>query len=453
MSFFVGRTFARAVLVRLCAGLVLASLSCAASAAIAERAIRLQAAGIDLVVYPMQVRDVVSFTGSLPAGDVIAAREGSNPAVATLVAMMLDKGTTKQDKIAIANRLDDVGASIRFAPGPQMVTIHGRSLSKDLGLVIRLLAEQLRTPAFLPEELDRAKKQLEARVRMQIDDTGFRAREAFARAVYPDGHPNRPVAPQEWLAAAQRATVEELRAFHGKHYGPAHLTLVFAGDVDAQAIQAEIAEAFAGWTGGTALTRSSGGVPEREPSVQTVELHDKASVSIVLGQSTGLRFGEPGYVALSVGTEILGSGFTGRLMSTVRDKEGLTYGIGAGLSDDTFTDGSWSISATFAPELLERGIASTRRELEKWWREGVTAAELEARKSNLVGSFKVRLSTTGGMAYAILESIDRGVGIDWLDRYPEAVAALSVDEVNAAIRKYLDPQRMVLVKAGTMPAS
>ena len=94
---------------------------------------------------------------------------------------------------------------------------------------------------------------------------------------------------------------------------------------------------------------------------------------------------------------IFGSGFTSRLMSTVRDKEGLTYHIGASVADDTFNDGDWRINATFAPSLLDKGLASTQRELLRWSQDGVTAAELEARKNDLVGSFQVGLATTDGI--------------------------------------------------------
>ena len=81
-------------------------------------------------------------------------------------------------------------------------------------------------------------------------------------------------------------------------------------------------------------------------------------------------------------TSVLGTGFTGRLMSSVRDKEGLTYGIGASISDDTYNDGAFGISASFAPQLLDKGLASTQRELRKWWRDGVRAEELAERKQS-----------------------------------------------------------------------
>ena len=88
-------------------------------------------------------------------------------------------------------------------------------------------------------------------------------------------------------------------------------------------------------------------------------------MTVLLGQSDGLRYRDPDALALRVGSAVLGAGFTGRLMSTVRDQEGLTYGIGAGISgtSDIFADGAWRIIASFAPQLLEKGVASTKREL------------------------------------------------------------------------------------------
>jgi zinc protease len=155
---------------------------------------------------------------------------------------------------------------------------------------------------------------------------------------------------------------------------------------------------------------------------------------------------------LRVGTAILGQGFTGRLMGTVRDREGLTYGIGAAVTADSVADGAWSISASFAPALLDRGVASTRGVLEQWWKDGVTDEELAARKQGLVGGYFVGLSTTAGLAGTILTSIQRGYDLSWLDGYPEAVRALSREQVDQAIRAHLDPAAMVQVEAGSVAA-
>jgi zinc protease len=137
-------------------------------------------------------------------------------------------------------------------------------------------------------------------------------------------------------------------------------------------------------------------------------------------------------------------------MATVRDQEGLTYGIGARTGGDTFTNGDWRIIANFAPNLLDQGLASTRRELKAWYEQGVTAAELERTKTNLAGSFQVGLATTDGLAGTILATIHRGYPLTWIDEYPEKLEAVTLEQVNTAIKKHLNPDAFVLIKAGSV---
>jgi zinc protease len=423
----------------------------AAPASMASRGHRADTVGIDVVTYPTHVRDVVVVLGALPAGDAMAG--SGNAAVPSLTGMMLDRGTTLLDKFAIAERLEDVGATISFGVGIQSLEIRARCLRKDLPMVLSLLAAELRTPAFPATELAKAKQQLIGSLRESLQNTGTRAQEAFARAVFPPGHPNRPHSVDDMLSAAESATLEEIKSFHAKYIGPKHLTLIFAGDVSDAAVRREVAKDFAGWQGGEDYLRvpPSGAAAHEVPTHDIeVPLKDKPSTTIVLGQADGMRYRDPDALPLRVGTAILGQGFTGRLMSTVRDHEGLTYGIGAVVSVDSIADGAWSISATFAPVLLDHGIASTRRVLEAWWKDGITDDELAARKQGLIGGYFVSLSTTGGLASTILTTIQRGYDLSWLDGYPEAVRSMSREDVNRAIRAHLDPSTMVLVEAGSI---
>jgi zinc protease len=422
-----------------------------AGAKIAPNAVRTRIAGLDVIAYPTGAKDIVTIRASLPAGDAFAG-EG-NPAIPTLTGMLLDQGTTKQDKFAIAEKLESVGATISFSVDTQVVTVNAKSLKKDAALVIGLIAEQLRTPALSAAEFEKAKKQYAGSLKRRTENTDFRAADAFTRAVYPLGHPNRDPAPDDMLAAIESAKLEDVVAFHKKYYGPDHLTLVVVGDLDLPLIQKELGTAFAGWTGGAALIRPAKATMTDAAKDQNVFMADKTSVSIVLGQASGLKYNDPDYQALRVGTAILGSGFTGRLMANVRDKEGLTYGIGSSLAKDTFSDGEWKITATFAPALLDKGIESTKRQLKSWYEAGATADEVERRKSNLVGSFKVGLATTDGLAGAMLSAVHRGYDLNWLDEYPAKINALTTEQVNGAIKKYLKPENMYLIKAGTIPGA
>jgi zinc protease len=386
-----------------------------AGANAADQSQRSRIAGLDLITYRTDVKDVVVILGALPAGDAMA--EPGNIAIPTLAGMMLDRGTKTLDKFAIAEQLDNVGAEIAFSVGTESLEVRAKCLKKDLPMVIGLIAAELRTPALQLQEFNKAKQQFIGALEASAQNTEARAHEAFGRAIFPPGHPNRPHTVSDYEAAAKAATLDELKAFHAKYYGPAHMTLVVVGDVSAPDTQAEVDKSFSGWTG---------------------------------AQPTGLRYKDPDSLALRVGTAILGSGFTGRLMGVVRDKEGLTYNIGAGMADDSIVDGSWDISASFAPALLEKGIASTRRELDRWWKDGVTDQELAARKQGLVGNYLVGLSTTAGLADAVLTDVQRGYDVSRVDEYPAAIKALTRDQINSAIKNHLDPKRMVLVKAGSM---
>lgn len=433
------------------ATLVFLSLTISANAAIAPNVVRSKSVGIDVIAYPTGVKNVVTIRGSLPAGDAFCA-EG-NAAIATLTGMLLDQGTTKQDKFAIADKLEGVGATIEFSVGTQMTEITAKCLRKDLPLVVSLIAEQLRTPALSAEEFEKVKQQFIGGLQRSLENPEFRAADVFTRTIYPVGHPNREASPEEYIAAANSAKLEDVKAFHAKHYGPAHMTLVIVGDIDPSQVQSEVSKAFAGWSGGVPVIRPSKAVAGDVAKEQNVFMPDKPSVSVVLGQPTGLQYRDPDFQALRLGTAILGSGFTGRLMASVRDKEGLTYGIDSYHSREMFNDGDWRISATFAPALLEKGIASTKRELNSWFQQGATAAEVESRKTNLIGTFKVSLATTGGMAASLLAAKHRGLDVTWLDEYPKVVSALTTDQVNAAIKKHLKPENMFLIKAGTVPGA
>lgn len=418
---------------------------------IASQLTRSRTAGWDLVSLRTGVKQVVTLRASLPAGDRFAPPE--NRAVPTLTGALLDQGTSRQSKFSIAEKLEGVGAQISFSVESTLLQIRAKCLSKDLPLLLELLAEQLREPAFAAEEVEKSKRQWTGFLRRQMESTDFRASESFSLLLYPPGHPNRPEPAEAFIAAIQEVTPDQLRAFHAEFYGPESGTLVVVGDLDPATVQHEVARVFRDWRGGRRLVAPAAAAVRISPSRQdyTVTMSDKTSVSVVWGQRTGLTARHEDALTLRVGAAVLGRGFTSRLLSKVRDEEGLTYDIRGGLASDTFSDGEFRITASFAPESLERGLASTRRELEAWHRSGITADELSRVKSDLIGSYKVGLATTDGMAGAILDTIHLGYDLSWLDRYPQVIAALSLERVNQTISSYVNPDQLVLVKAGTLP--
>ena len=406
---------------------------------------------MDVLTLKTSIQDVVTLRGVIAAGD--GFNPPDNPALADLTAGMLDKGTVARDQFEVAEALEQAGAMLNFGTDSHTLNFSAKCLRKDLPLVLSLLAEQLRTPRFDPEEFAKLKKQMAGRYLRAMENTDFRAQRAFERIVFPEGHPNRAPAHEDYLAAIESTTLEQVKAFHAAHYGPIGARLVAVGDVDDAAIDTALRRVFAGWTGGRPIPRAEKAPALVAGRVEKVNMPGKTSVSLFIGQPSGLRYADADYQALNLGTAVLGSGFfSARLLDIIRNREGLTYGIVASLGSDTYVDGTWAIRATFAPELLDQGIESTLRELRRFSNEGLTAEELATFKVTLTGSYKVALSTTNGLAGALLNAVQRGYGPEWVDEYPRRIQALTAAEVNRAIKRYVDPAKMVTVLAGTIPA-
>ena len=177
---------------------------------------------------------------------------------------------------------------------------------------------------------------------------------------------------------------------------------------------------------------------------------DKQSIDMYLGQSIGIDRKHKDYYPLRMAVYVLGGNFSARLMQTVRDEAGLTYGIGSSVSGTNFgSDGYWSTWATFAPALLEKGREMTQNQINKWYNKGITENELNAKKTTITGTYQVGLDSTGGLARRILSNAEQGEKIEHLDKYPEIIKNISLDKVNKTIKKHIKPKELTFVAAGT----
>ena len=178
---------------------------------------------------------------------------------------------------------------------------------------------------------------------------------------------------------------------------------------------------------------------------------DKTSADLYIGQPIGIDRDHKDYYALMMAVYILGGNFSARLMQTVRDKQGLTYGIGSSISGVGYgVDGYWSTWGTFAPDVISKGLQATVEQIAHWYNSGITREELSAKKSTITGAYKVGMDTTGGIAAQILTNANRGRSLKYLDTYPDMINALSVDQVNTAIKTYINPDQLVTVSAGSL---
>lgn len=387
-------------------------------------------------------------------GIVLAGRMHNpqgKPAVAPLTAMMLERGTTTQDKRAIAARLDGVGAKIHVSSDMYGATIQGSALSRDTGLLLAILADEVRNPAFADSELKKTKAEMKTDVLRAFDDTRQRAFDRLTQAVFAAGHPYRAPSKDEVLASLEAARPSDLRAFHKDRYVGSAIVLTIVGDVDPERIAASVDSLFGPIPRGSRPPADVLRTGREKPVREAVALRGKANMNLLFGSASALRRQDPDYEAALVANAALGqSSLSSRLGKRVRDTEGLTYSIYSRFTMTDFLDGVWLADVAVAPSNLAKAMKSTREVIEGYCKDGITEEEVAVQKSFFAGNYKVQLATNAGIAQALAVAEKYGYGPSYLDEFPGRVSRVTREQVNAAIRAHLDPTTLNVIVAGDL---
>ncbi len=403
---------------------------------------------IELIAIDMPIDNVISFVGSLAAGESLSPDDA--PMLSSLTAAMLDKGTTTQDRFQIAEKLDTLGADIGFSSGAQSLNFSGKFLRADAGSVLQVLADQLRNPAFEPEVLENLKSRQKTGLLQAIDNPDYRASALLSRLLYPEKHINFSTPIDQLVTNLEATTAEDLSAFHKAHYGSRSMKLIFAGDIDFEQLKAAVGNAFEDWTAGSTYPKLDTDQLENRELSERIYIEDKTSIAVRFGFNTQLQRTDDDYLPFMVGNYILGGSFHSRLMTEVRKNRGLTYDIRSRHQGDILTPGNWTLSASFAPSTLNEGLKAAREVITHWHTEGVTEEEVKAAIETLTGSYIVGLSTTSSVAGQVHHFLQRGFPPEYIDEYPLRVRQLSTEDVNRAIRQYFDPTQLIEVAAGSL---
>ncbi|TMQ53303.1 MAG: insulinase family protein [Candidatus Eisenbacteria bacterium] len=421
-----------------------------AHATFAQRTLhRVLANGITLDVLANHAVPTVAVHGIVLAGRMHTPWE--KPALGQLTAMMLERGTKTLDKRAIAARLDGVGARLHVTADMYGATIQGSSLSRDTKLLLSVLADEMKSPAFSDSELTKAKAEMKTDVLRAFDDTRQRAFDRLSQIAFPVGHPYHARSKDETLTSIAAARPADLRAFHKDRYVGASTYLAIVGDVDPARVAALVDSLLDDLPRGSRPDVDMPRVPRARPSHEAVALAGKANMDLMFGAASGLRRKDPDYEASLVANAALGqSSLSSRLGKRVRDTEGLTYNIYSRFTMTDFLDGVWLADVAVAPANLGKAMKSTREVIESYCKDGITEEEVATQKSFFAGNYRVQLATNAGTAQALVLAEKFGYGPSYLDEFPDRVGRVTREEVNAAIRAHLDPTKLSIIVAGDL---
>jgi zinc protease len=368
--------------------------------------------------------------------------------VASLVASLLDQGTTTRDAETIADTIDSMGGVLGTGAGNDLTFINVVVMKDSFGFAMELLSDVARNPAFANEEIDRQRQQSLSGMRVRYEDPDYVADTVFDRLVYgfhPYGTPGSGT--PESIRGLTRADFE---AFHRQYFLPNNSILAIVGDVTAAEAFETATRVFGSWAQGDIASPMMTEPPAPTRRVIVVNKPDAVQTEIRVGH-IGVPRKHPDYMPLNMAIKILGGEGGNRLHRVLRTDRGLTYGAEA----DMVTlkrSGDVVANTDTRSETTAEALRLVVDEFSRLQRDRVNSRELADAQAYLSGSFPLTIETPEAIAMQVLNAVFYELPLDELQSYRERVNAVTPDDVLRVARDYVKPDRLSVVLVGNASA-
>jgi zinc protease len=399
--------------------------------------------GLTLLIRESHAAPVVALEGQVAAGSVHEPADKAG--LAGFVAAMLTRGSAAYDFDAFNETIEGMGAQLGMGASDHATAISGTCLSEDLSTLLRILADAVQRPTFPAAHLPRVRSQKLVQIQERDEDTEGVAMLRFNTAIFGDHPYGR--SGLGYTHTVPTITSDDLVAFHATRYTPQGAVLAIVGDVNTDAIVAEIARLWGDWQG-PSPDRDIPPLPTSAlPCTQRIDLPGKTQADLVMGGLAVARR-HPDFYAIRVANTILGRfGMMGRLGDVVREQMGLAYYASSTQEAGSHT-GLWYASAGVNPAHVDQAAAATRAEFDRLCDEPVADEELADTQAYLTGVLPLTLETNDGVASALLNMEWHSLGLDYLQRYNDLVYAITAADVQAVAQRYLRADKHALIIAG-----
>ncbi len=379
--------------------------------------------------------------------------------VANLTASLLDEGTQKRSSTQMAEEIDFIGASLSAGANLDYTAVNLRVLKKDIDLGFDILSDALLNPLFDAKEIERVRRLILGSILSEKDEPTTIASRAFDNIVFANHPYQNPVIGLE--ASVQKMSRDDIVSFYQKHYLPKNALFSIVGDITEKETIALVKKYFAGWS----VTTPAVGPPTAviplpmvavkklpvgmtTPSTKLID-KDLTQTTVLMGH-LGISRKNPDFYPVIVMNYILGGGgFSSRLLTHIRDNKGLVYSAHSSFNANS-QQGSFEISLQTKPSNTNEAITATLQEINQILKEGVSETELAEAKAYMIGSFPLRLETTGKLAGLLSKVGFHKLGLQYFTDYPKHIEKVTREDILRVAKAYLKPNQMTLVVVGNL---
>ncbi|HVF93496.1 MAG TPA: pitrilysin family protein [Sphingomonas sp.] len=395
-------------------------------------------------VITVERHDLPLVTAALVATGGGATDPAARPGVASLAATLMTKGTATRSATDIARQIETLGGSISSGADRDGASVAVTVKSDQLAAALPILADVATTPAFAPEEIERARAQAIDGVQVAMKDPAQLAGLVASRVVFGSGPY---AAPLEGTPTSLKAiTREEIAASYAATWLPAQTALIMVGDITSAAATALAERRFGGWRSQSAAPVAAKLPVPPAPRIVVVDMPGAGQAGVVVARPAITRT-DPRYYPLSVANTVLGGGFSSRLNQEIRIKRGLAYGAGSSMQARRI-GGIVAARTQTKNETAPAVVALIVAEMARLGTQAVPASELDTRKAVLVGGFGRATETTDGLADIIGDYVVQSVPLGELARYTGAVEGVDPAAIRSASGALLDPKAASIVVVG-----
>ncbi len=368
--------------------------------------------------------------------------------MARLLASLLDQGTTTRSATEIASTIDSIGGGLGTGASGDLTFASAVVMKDSFDLVMDLISDLVRHPAFSAEEIERQRQQTISAFQVSLNDPDYVAEMVFDRLVYGNGPYSLPESGTAETVA--RITRDDLVAFHDTFFVPNNTIVAVVGDLTSEEAFAGVERVFGDWEAGEILPREFEDAPPPTRRIVVIDRPDAVQTEIRAGHIAIPRR-HPDYMAINLATKILGGEGSNRLHRVLRSERALTYGAAADLSTRRY-GGDIEAETDTRTEATGEALRLIVDEFWRLQRERVGVNEIAGAQAYLTGHFPLTIETPIAIAQQIMNALFYELDLAELDTYRDRVNAVTVDDIQRVAMEYYKPDQMSIVMVGNASA-
>jgi len=360
---------------------------------------------------------------------------------------MLIRGSTKHTRAQLKEAFENLNATVSVGGDGASIEVR----TENLAAALRLVAEALREPAFPSAEFDEMKRAAITGAEAQRTDPAALAGVRLARHLhlYPKGHPLYTPTIEERIEKLHAAKLGDAEACYRDLFGATGADFVAVGEFDPGAMARLVEELFGTWRTPLPFERVPARYFDRPAFENAFVTPDKANAVLRAGLNVRMRDDHPDFPAIVLANYLLGGPSTARVPARVRDKEGLSYSTYTTFNSSPFDESAeFRVSSIFAPQNRDRVERAIREELERAVRAGFTAGEVEEGRKSLLEARRMSRTQDRSLVSRLGTYLFAKRTFAWDIEFEAKIAALTAAQVNAALRRHIDPARLSVIVAG-----